>query len=165
MDSRRSSTSRITMMLLAALAATSAHAADGNSQQESPSFTRLDANRDRYVSREEARKLPNFERAFVEADDNRDGKLDADEFVKAQAIYDRMRAQQYLDDSLITAKVKAALLKDLQLKGLEVKVETYRGTVLLSGFVTDGEQARRAAEIAAGVEGVAAVRTSLIVKS
>jgi hyperosmotically inducible protein len=152
-------------MLVAAFASTAGHAADGKGPPESPAFTRLDTNRDGYVSREEARKIPNFEKAFREADDNRDGKLDADEFVKAQAIHERVRAAQYVDDSVITARVKAALLKDLRLKGLHVNVETYKGTVLLSGFVNDGEQARRAAEIAAGVGGVSAVQNSLIVKS
>jgi len=155
------------VMLAAALGAASVHAADPASPAppESPSFRKTDTNRDGYVSREEAKKLPNFDRAFREADDNRDGKLDADEFLKAQAIHDRVRAEQFLDDSVITAKVKAALLKDLRLKGLVVSVETYQGTVLLSGFVKDGEQVRRAIEIAAGIEGVASVKNSLVVKS
>jgi len=165
MDAKQWSATWVATLLVAAFATTAGDAADGRSPPESPEFARLDTNRDGHLNRDETRKLPNFEQAFREADDNRDGKLDADEFAKAQAIHERVRVEQYLDDSVITAKVKAALLKDLRLKGLDVKVETYRGTVLLSGFVNDGEQARRAAEIAAGVAGVAAVRNSLLVKS
>lgn len=66
---------------------------------------------------------------------------------------------------MITAKVKASLLKDRKVKGLQVNVETYRGTVLLSGFVNEEQQAQRAAEIASGIRGVTAVKNSLMVKS
>ncbi|MBI4194393.1 MAG: BON domain-containing protein [Betaproteobacteria bacterium] len=155
-------------ILLVALAGGAISTSPASAQaaaQGSPEFKRLDADRDGYVSRAEAKRIADFDKAFREADDNRDGRLDADEFVKAQSIHERMRAGQYLDDSMITAKVKAALLKDLRLKGLDVKVETHKAIVLLSGFVKDEEQVRRAAEIAAGIEGVAAVKNSLMVKS
>ena len=128
-------------------------------------FNKLDVNRDGYVSKEEARKLRGFEKAFNEADDNRDGRLDTNEFAKALAIDDRIRAGQYVDDSVITSKVKAALLKDRALSALAVSVETRHGTVLLSGFVDNQNQARRAAEIAAAVQGVVEVKSSLTVKS
>lgn len=131
----------------------------------SPEFRKLDANRDGYLSREEARKVRGFDKALGEADDNRDGRLDADEFVKAQAVHDRIRAGQFVDDSVITTKVKAALLRDRTLSVLAVSVETYKGTVLLSGFVDSEDQARRAAEIAASVQGVVDVKSTLTVKS
>jgi hypothetical protein len=139
-------------------------AADAGRTPVSPEFARLDTSRDGFLTRDETHGLADFDRPFREADDNRDGRLDGDEFTKAQAIYERLRAERYLDDSLITAKVKAALLKELRLKGLDVKVETQAGTVVLSGTVNSGDQARRAAEIAAGVEGVSAVRNTLVVK-
>jgi len=144
----------------------SAFAADA-SETGAPSaeFKKLDVNHDGYLSREEVRKIRGFEKAFKEADENRDGRLDVDEFVKAQAIHDRVRAGQYLDDSVITTKVKAALLRDRTLSVLGVSVETYKGTVLLSGFVDSEEQVRRATEIAASVDGVVNVKNGLAVKS
>lgn len=149
--------------LIAAFAAASP--VNAEPAAENPEFVKLDSNRDGFISRDEARRIRDFDKAFAEADSNRDGRLDPDEFVKAQSIHERMRAGQFIEDSVITAKVKAALLKDLRLKGLNVSVETHKGTVLLSGFVDNEEQAKRAAEIAAGVEGVTAVRNSLLVKS
>jgi hyperosmotically inducible protein len=162
MQRTRCKTIWIATVMLAGAGA--AYAADGGRTPVSPEFARLDANRDGFLTRDETHSLADFDQPFREADDNRDGKLDGDEFTKAQAIYERLRAERYLDDSLITAKVKAALLKELRLKGLDVKVETRGGTVVLSGTVNDGDQARRAAEIAAGVEGVSAVRNTLVVK-
>ena len=130
-----------------------------------PEFSTLDTNRDGFLSRDETRKITGFDKAFKEADDNHDGKLDAAEFTKAQAIHDRVRAGQYIDDSVITAKVKAALLKDPVVSGFAVSVETYKGVVLLSGFVQNDNQARRAAEIASGVQGVVTVKNALSIKS
>ena len=132
---------------------------------DSPEFKKLDTNRDGYLSREETRKIRGFDKAFSESDDNRDGKLDAAEFTKAQAIHERIVAGQYVDDSVITARIKAALLKDKVVSALAVSVETRKGTVVLSGFVESDSQMRRAAEIAAGVQGVVTVKNALVVKS
>lgn len=130
-----------------------------------PEFGQLDTNRDGFLSRDETRKITGFDKAFKEADDNRDGKLDAAEFTKAQAIHDRVRAGQYIDDSVITAKVKAALLKDPVVSGFAVSVETHKGVVLLSGFVQNDKQAQRAAQIASAVQGVVTVKNALAIKS
>ncbi len=130
-----------------------------------PEFGKLDTNRDGFLSRDETRKIGGFDKAFKEADDNRDGRLDAAEFTKAQAVHDRVRAGQYIDDSVITAKVKAALLKDPVVSGFAVSVETHKGVVLLSGFVQNDGQARRAAEIASSVHGVVTVKNALAIKS
>jgi osmotically-inducible protein OsmY len=88
-------------------------------------------------------------------------QLDATEFVTARAIPERARAAQYLEDGMITARVKAALLKDPVMSGLRVGVETHQGTVVLSGFVDNEGQARRAAGIAASVQGVVNVKNAL----
>ena len=72
---------------------------------------------------------------------------------------------EYVDDKVITAKVKAALLKDPEVKVLQVNVETYNGVVQLSGFVDMPEQIPRATEVAKGVEGVTSVKNDLVVRS
>jgi hyperosmotically inducible periplasmic protein len=59
-----------------------------------------------------------------------------------------------IDDTVITAKVKAALLEDKDVKSFDIKVETRKGVVQLSGFVDNRHQADRAKTIAQGVEGV-----------
>jgi hyperosmotically inducible protein len=130
-----------------------------------PEFGTLDTNRDGFLSRDETRKITGFDKAFKDADANRDGKLDAAEYAKAQAIHDRVRAGQYVDDSVITAKVKAALLKDPVVSGFAVSVETHKGVVLLSGFVQNDKQAQRAAQIASAVQGVVTVKNALAIKS
>ncbi|MER3446389.1 MAG: transporter [Candidatus Dadabacteria bacterium] len=71
---------------------------------------------------------------------------------------------QYIDDSTITTKVKAALLADPDVSGLDVNVETFKGVVQLSGFVDDQKQANRAVEIARSVNGVKGVENRLTVK-
>jgi len=72
---------------------------------------------------------------------------------------------EYLDDKVVTTKVKAALLKDPEVKGLQVNVETYNGVVQLSGFVDKAEQIPRATEVAKGVEGVKSVKNDLNLRS
>jgi len=71
---------------------------------------------------------------------------------------------QYLDDSVITGKVKAAILADEQLKVLQINVETFKQVVQLSGFVESAAMKSRAASVAGGVEGVRSVRNDLIVR-
>ena len=71
---------------------------------------------------------------------------------------------QYVDDSVITTKVKTALFADPDVRSLDIGVETFKGVVQLSGFVNSAEQARKAVEIAKSVEGVRSVKNSLVVK-
>ena len=71
---------------------------------------------------------------------------------------------QYVDDSIITSKVKAAIVDDMTLKGFEINVKTYQGVVQLSGFVDSADKVRKAGEIARGVKGVSEVKNDLIVK-
>lgn len=71
---------------------------------------------------------------------------------------------QMLDDSVITTKVKAAIFEEPTLKTLQISVETYKGEVLLSGFVDSAQNATKAAEVAGKVAGVASVKNHLVVK-
>lgn len=71
---------------------------------------------------------------------------------------------QYIDDSAITAKVKAAIFAEESLKTLQITVETFKGTVQLSGFVDTPEHAVKAGQVARNVEGVRAIRNNLLVK-
>lgn len=71
---------------------------------------------------------------------------------------------QFIDDSVITSKVKALLIKDQSLKGFEISVKTYKGIVQLSGFVSSAKTVGRAGEIARSVSGVRSVKNDLIVK-
>lgn len=127
-------------------------------------FHKLDTDHDGYVSRAEAYKLKDFGKAFDEADDQHRGRLNAEEFVKAEDIYERGRLTTYVEDSFVTAKVKAALLKDPEVSALDVGVETYKGRVLLSGFVDSREQIRKAKRIASSVRGVQSVQDGLLIK-
>lgn len=74
-------------------------------------------------------------------------------------------AGEYTSDAAITAKVKAALLAAKDVSAADVNVETFRGTVQLSGFVDSQAQAARAVEVARGVEGVQSVRNDLRLKT
>jgi osmotically-inducible protein OsmY len=71
---------------------------------------------------------------------------------------------EYVDDSVITTKVKAAILKEPSLKVLEINVETFKGVVQLSGFVHDSGDASKAAKIASDVSGVVSVKNDIRVK-
>lgn len=70
-------------------------------------------------------------------------------------------AGEVIDDSVVTAKVKAALIEDPVTKAHDIDVETYRGVVQLGGFVDSAEQKSRAAELARKVAGVTEVRNDL----
>jgi osmotically-inducible protein OsmY len=70
----------------------------------------------------------------------------------------------YVDDTVITVKVKSLLAEDDFLKSFKISVETYKGTVQLSGFVNSQEALNRASEITRSVQGVGSVKNDLIVK-
>ena len=71
---------------------------------------------------------------------------------------------EYIDDSAITTKVKAAIFNDPTLKVFQINVETFKGEVQLSGFVDSAQSVKRAGEVARGVKGVKSVKNNLIVK-
>jgi len=71
---------------------------------------------------------------------------------------------EYLDDSVITTKVKAAILKEPTLSSAEINVETFKGIVQLSGFVRSTASIGKAVEVARNVGGVKSVKNSLQLK-
>ncbi len=71
---------------------------------------------------------------------------------------------EYVDDSTITTKVKAALIKDPIVKARDVKVETFKGAVQLSGFVNSEAEKTQAGSLAAAVNGVTSVKNDIVVK-
>lgn len=71
---------------------------------------------------------------------------------------------QYIDDSAITTKVKAAIFNDPSLKSLEINVVTFKGEVQLSGFVGSIDQTTHAVDIAKAIRGVTSVKNDMRVK-
>lgn len=71
---------------------------------------------------------------------------------------------EYVSDSWITTKVKAALVEDPLVKATEVNVETFKGTVQLSGFVSSDAAIRQAVRVTSGIQGVTSVRNDMRVK-
>ena len=71
---------------------------------------------------------------------------------------------EYFDDSTITTKVKATMLGKAKLKSSNISVETFKGIVLLSGFVDSNDQSTLATEVARTVKGVKMVNNGLVVK-
>lgn len=71
---------------------------------------------------------------------------------------------QYIDNSVITSKVKAAIFDEPSLKSMQIKVESFKGEVQLSGFVDSTASVDKAESVARGVQGVITVKNDLIVK-
>jgi hyperosmotically inducible periplasmic protein len=72
---------------------------------------------------------------------------------------------EVIDDSWITTKVKAAFVEDPAVSALNIKVETFKGVVQLSGFANNSTEVARAAEIARGIKGVQSVKNDVRLKS
>jgi hyperosmotically inducible protein len=71
---------------------------------------------------------------------------------------------EYVDDTVITTKVKTALFNEPTLKSAEINVETFKGVVQLSGFVSSQSNINRAAEVARNVTGVTRVKNDMRLK-
>ena len=71
---------------------------------------------------------------------------------------------EYIDDSVITTKVKAAIFSEPTLQVFQINVETFKGEVQLSGSVDSAQIANKAGEVARSVGGVTSVKNNLIVK-
>lgn len=71
---------------------------------------------------------------------------------------------EYIDDSVITTKVKAAFAKDKTVSAMAISVETFKGVVQLSGFVTSSEEKAAAERVARTVKGVTSVVNNITLK-
>ena len=71
---------------------------------------------------------------------------------------------EYVDDTVITTKVKTAIFNEPSLKSAEINVETFKGTVQLTGFVSSRAAIDKAVEITRGVSGVRSVRNDMRLK-
>lgn len=80
------------------------------------------------------------------------------------ATNNREGTGEYIDDTVITTKVKAAILNTASLKVSEINVETFKGIVQLSGFVSSADDINTAMRVARGVTGVTSVKNSMQVK-
>ena len=71
---------------------------------------------------------------------------------------------EYVDDTVITTKVKAEIFNEPSLKSAEINVETFKGVVQLSGFVNSQDDINRAVRVARSVKGVVSVRNDMRLK-
>jgi hypothetical protein len=85
-------------------------------------------------------------------------------FVGCASTPKREGTGEYIDDSAITTKVKAAIFNESSLKVFQINVETFKGDVQLSGFVDSAKSVAKAGEVARSVGGVKSVKNNLIVK-
>jgi hypothetical protein len=123
-------------------------------------FVALDRNRDGHISKVEALGNPEVHKRFAAFDTDKDGRLSEAEY--ALAMEDNEK--RILQDSAITARVKAALLAERGIPSLSISVETYEGRVQLSGFVKAPEIVSRAGRVTAGVTGVRTVHNNITVR-
>ncbi len=143
-----------------------AGAVNGNTDTApvSSAFEKLDANHDNKLNLEEVAPDKDLTENFVKADANQDGAIQVDEFNSYKSANDQKQIVAFLDDSALTAKIKAELIKDDGIKGLNISVETHKGEVILSGFVENNTQIRRAIDIATSIQGVQSVKNGLLIK-
>ena len=85
-------------------------------------------------------------------------------FAACASTRTRESTGEYVDDSVITTKVKSLLAADDFFKSFQISVETYQGTVQLSGFVNSQKAVDKADEIVRSVQGVKSLKNNLIVK-
>ena len=94
-------------------------------------------------------------------------KADANKSAKEKSATSASKDEspgEYVDDAVITTKVKALILEEPSLKSAEINVETFKGIVQLTGFVRSRADINKAAELAKGVKGVKSVKNDMILK-
>lgn len=85
-------------------------------------------------------------------------------FIGCAATQTREGTGEYVDDTVITTKVKAAVFNESSLKSAEINVETFKGVVQLSGFVSTKAEIDKAIEVARSVSGVKSVKNDIRLK-
>jgi hyperosmotically inducible periplasmic protein len=146
------------MLLSPAASAQPQYTGEANTQRAD--FVVLDRNRDGYISKVEALANPEVQKRFAAFDQDRDGLLSEAEYVAAMED----NQKRILSDSIITARVRAALLAEKGIPSLSISVETYEGGVQLSGFVKAPDIVSRAGRVTASVSGVRTVHNNIGVK-
>jgi len=148
------------LMLLGA----EAHAQySGEAQTLSPpraDFLALDRNRDGLISKVEALANQEVQKRFAAFDADKDARLLEAEYTAAMEDNEK----RILQDSIITARVKAALLAERGIPSFSISVETYEGRVQLTGFVKAADMVSRAGRVTAGVSGVRTVDNNIAVR-
>ena len=154
---------RLLITLIASLAITAAHAQSGNTSDGKTinnTFATLDKNSDGALSKAEVASDKEITKRFDKFDANKDGKLQEAEYLKAGQDNDK----RVLADTAITTKVKSEFLLTKGIPSTAISVETYEGTVQLSGFVDSKEQIASAVKVTKSVSGVKSVQNNLKAK-
>ncbi len=154
---------RLLITLIASLAITAAHAQSGNTSDGKTinnTFATLDKNSDGALSKAEVASDKEITKRFNKFDANKDGKLQEAEYLKAGQDNDK----RVLADTAITTKVKSEFLLTKGIPSTAISVETYEGTVQLSGFVDNKEQIAAAVKVTKSVSGVKSVQNNLKAK-
>lgn len=154
---------RLLITLIASLAITAAHAQSGNTSDGKTinnTFATLDKNSDGALSKAEVASDKEITKRFDKFDANKDGKLQEAEYLKAGQDNDK----RVLADTAITTKVKSEFLLTKGIPSTAISVETYEGTVQLSGFVDNKEQIAAAVKVTKSVSGVKSVQNNLKAK-
>ncbi|BCM25360.1 BON domain-containing protein [Methyloradius palustris] len=155
------------VMVVLSFQETAIGAGSTNTNNDAPvnsAFEKLDANHDGKLNIEEVAPDKDLTENFVKVDANQDGAIQIDEFNSYKSANEQKQIVAFLDDSALTAKIKAELVKDNGIKGLNISVETHKGEVILSGFVENNTQIRRAIDIATSIQGVQSVKNGLLIK-
>jgi len=163
---------RTTLILAMGAAGFSFHASafDTDQVQDSQTsyaeqFNQLDVSGNGLLTWPEAAKDKSLNsKEFAKADKDHDGSLDKDEYAEIKTELGQKKVSQVVSDSVITTKAKAKLLAEESLKSLKISVETYKGEVILSGFVNNEATKAKAEEVVASIEGVKSVKNGLVVK-
>jgi hyperosmotically inducible periplasmic protein len=138
----------------------------GSQTPTAAEFKKLDSNADEMLTKLEAKNDRLFTvDHFAKADIDSDGTLNQSEYANYKSSAQKKVVKRVASDSVITSKAKANLLAEKGLKSFKISVETYKGEVILSGFV-DTETAKTQAEaVVSKINGVKSVKNSLVVRT